>query len=73
MAHRFEGFVHVSTMRAILFQSHYWEHAHWFPRSQIEEVPTQDDMEVVIDASDWICRMKGVQEFTYHDHEPEPF
>lgn len=73
MAQRFEGFIIASTARAILFQGHYMEHAHWFPRSQIEVVPTDDLMETVIDASEWISRMKGLREFTYHDHEPEPF
>lgn len=73
MAHTFEGYVLVSTARAIMFQSHYWEHAHWFPRSQIEVRTQQDEDEVIITASDWICNMKRVREFTYHDHEPEPF
>lgn len=73
MAHQFEGYIHVSTMRAILFQGHYWEHAHWFPRSQITEVPQNDPDEKVIIATDWISNMKKVREFTYHDHEPEPF
>lgn len=73
MSHQFEGYVHFSTARAILFQSHYWEHAHWFPRSQIEIVPTTDDEETVIIASAWISRMKNVREFEYNDREPEPF
>ena len=73
MAHRFEGFVVVSTARAILFQGQYWEHAHWFPRSQIEVIPTFDDTETVIEASDWITKMKGVREFVYSDKEPEEF
>jgi len=66
----FEGITLVQTGRAILFQSHYWEGALWFPTSQIEMNTTFDEpLETVIKVKAWLCRKRGVHEFTYYSEE----
>lgn len=69
--HTFEGFIHVFTGRAMLFQSHYWDGPVWFPTSQTEIEP-DGDMFVVIRVKDWLPRKRGILEFThYGEHDIE--
>lgn len=66
----FEGVVVAETARAILFQGHYWEAPLWFPMSQLVMKVTYDEpMEAVIKVRGWLCRKRGVQEFTHYSQE----
>lgn len=65
--HTFEGHITFSTGAAILFHGHYWEGPVWLPRSQITLIEDHDSH--VVMASDWICRVKGLEEFTYYDEQ----
>lgn len=60
----FEGYVHFSTPKAILFQSHYWEAPMWLPLSQIFAESEVDSMETVVKVKDWLVGKKGLLEFT---------
>lgn len=64
---RFEGYILQQTQKAILFESHYWEGALWFPTSQIAVTHDFDSMEKVIDVKTWLCRKRGIYEFTHYD------
>jgi hypothetical protein len=66
----FEGVIHFTSARAILFQSHYWEGPIWLPLSQIEMYPDYDSaFEVVVKVSSWICGKNELEEFTYYSEE----
>ena len=67
MRHQFEGYVHFSTVRAILFEGHYWHTPRWLPRSQIELKTSLDTDEVIVNASGWICEKNEIREFTEHE------
>lgn len=61
----FEGHIELNTGAAIRFRSHYWEGALWFPRSQIEVHPDNEDTgSVVIKVKDWLVKKRGLLEFT---------
>lgn len=60
----FEGYIIADTVRAVLFQSHYWHAAEWMPKSQIAIRREDDTPEVVIVATPWIAGQKGLEEFT---------
>jgi len=64
--HTFEGTVHFYTSSALLFQSHYWEGALWFPRSQSLVFP-DGDYNQVIKIKSWLCDKNDIQEFTSYD------
>lgn len=64
--HTFEGYIHVSTSGALLFQSHYWEAPLWVPKSQSYVETDPDSMEVVVKIKDWLCRKKKLMEFTFY-------
>lgn len=66
----FEGITLVQTGRAVLFQSHYWEGPLWFPTSQIEMRTTYDEpLETVIKVKAWLCKKRGIHEFTSYSEE----
>lgn len=60
--HSFVGTVVARTARAILFHGTHWHCPCWLPVSQITETKI-DEEEVLVTASDWICKQKGVSEF----------
>jgi len=59
----FIGYVETETDKALFFQDHFWQEPGWMPKSQIDIFRENDTIEIVIDASDWICGKKGIQEF----------
>lgn len=63
----FIGFVETETPRAFLFQDHFWSRPDWLPKSQVTVFRRDETAEVVIDASDWICKQKEIREFTHRD------
>lgn len=63
MAERFIGYIEVETTKAILFWDHFWHRPDWMPKSQITMQRDEMSTEVVVDASPWICKQKGVREF----------
>jgi hypothetical protein len=66
----FEGVALIQTARAMLFQSHYWEAPLWFPMSQIETHVTYDEpLETVIKVKTWLCKKRGIHEFTNYSEE----
>jgi hypothetical protein len=65
----FEGYVHMQTARALLFQSHYWEAPMWIPLSQAEVEKDFDSLETVVHVKDWLCRKKNLLEFTFYVEE----
>ena len=68
--HTFEGTIELVTGAAIRFQGVYWEGALWFPLSQIEIVPDNDDTgAVVIHVKDWLARKRQLLEFTHYGAE----
>ena len=60
---RFVGLVEVETPRALLFQDHFWHEPKWFPKSQVKQTLQVDSLEVIIDASSWICGKNDLSEF----------
>ena len=60
----FEGYIHMATARAVLFQSHFWGAPLWLPMSQIEINHDYDGMEKVVKVAGWLCRKKQLLEFT---------
>ena len=63
MTNQFIGYVVGETPRAILFIDHFWFEADWMPKSQITTTRHYNSTEVVIEASAWICKQKGIREF----------
>lgn len=63
---QFEGYILHDTNRAVLFQSHYWEEPDFMPKSQIEIIRDPDTDEVVLIASSWISKQKGLKEVNYY-------
>ncbi len=64
----FEGIIHNSSGKAILFQSHYWEAPLWLPRSQLWLNQDSED-EWVIRVKDWLCEKKDLMEFVQYTQE----
>lgn len=60
----FIGTIVAETEKAYLFQDWFWHEPDWMPKSQAEVVRVRDEMEVQLFATPWICRAKGVREFT---------
>ena len=65
----FEGIILVSSPRAVLFQSHFWEAPLWFPLSQMDIQRFEDSFECVVKVKDWLCRKKNLYEFTMYTME----
>jgi hypothetical protein len=63
MTERFIGYVEVETAKALLFQDHFWHEPDWMPKSQVEVMRDIESNEVVLEASNWICKQKGASEF----------
>lgn len=60
---QFIGVVLVDTDRAFLFQDWFWHDPEWMPKSQTSIRREHDTAEVVVEASAWISKQKGLQEF----------
>lgn len=65
---QFEGVIHVTSGKAIFFQSHYWDSPIWLPRSQIF-LREESEYEYVVLVKDWLCNKKGLMEFTQYSEQ----
>lgn len=66
----FEGTIELITPAALRFQGVYWEGALWFPLSQVEIVPDNDDTgHVILYVRDWLAKKRGLLEFTHYGQE----
>lgn len=63
----FEGRIELMTGAAMRFQGVYWDGALWFPLSQVEIVPDNDDTgHVILKVKDWLAKKRGLLEFTHY-------
>lgn len=66
----FEGTIEIVTGAALRFRGVYWEGALWFPTSQVEVLPDNDDTgHVVLKVKDWLAKKRGLLEFTHYGVE----
>lgn len=65
----FEGNILRRTQRGVLFIGNYWEAPLWFPISQMAIDQDIDSLESVVKIKSWLCRKRGINEFTHYSEE----
>tara|TARA_B100001179_G_C18528400_1_gene375959 strand:+ start:276 stop:509 length:234 start_codon:yes stop_codon:yes gene_type:complete len=66
----FEGRIQMTGGAALLFEGHYWHGSVWFPLSQVRiEDDNLDTGTVVIHIADWLCKKRGLLEFTQYQSD----
>lgn len=67
----FLGYIVHETQKAILFWDHFWHCADWMPKSQIIINRSDETVEVEVVATNWICEVKGVEEFKERENDDD--
>ena len=65
----FIGYLYGYSVKAILFQDHFWYAPVWLPRSQMKNLtPIKEGEEICIAVKEWLCDKNDIPEFTEVDN-----